>query len=91
MKLLCINDKKNAVSKYFQNWITEGEVYTVRRQEGSLTEVQRVLLNEIKNPPIFIHELGGMVEPGFARNRFVEVDDLMNIKEESHAERVVYS
>jgi hypothetical protein len=84
-KLLCIDDSKNAVSKYFKNWITEGEVYTVRREEGSLHGETRVLLNEIKNDPVFVPELNSSVEVGFRRTRFVEVDDAMNLMEESSA------
>jgi hypothetical protein len=90
MKLLCINDKRTPASKHFENWVTEGEVYTLRRYTGSLTGKRGVLLNEIKNPSVFIQELAGRTEPSFSEDRFVEVNDSMeivgkevNIKEES--------
>jgi hypothetical protein len=79
MKLLCIRDDRTPASKHFVNWITEGEVYTMRRIEGSLHGPQRVLLVEIINPPVFIPEFGGKVEVGFDLSRFVEVDDAMNL------------
>ena len=87
MKLLCIRDDRTPASKHFVNWITEGEVYTMRRTEGSLHGPKRVLLVEVKNPPVYIEEFAGRVEPGFDASRFVEVDDAMNIKEkESNVE-----
>lgn len=82
-KLLCIDDSRSPASKHFQNWIAEGELYTVRREEGSLHGPSRVLLNEVKNPPVFVPEFAGNVEPGFSRLRFVEVDDAMNILEKN--------
>ena len=85
-KLLCVNDVKSPAAKHFVNWIKEGEVYTVRRTEGSLHGLQRVLLNEITNPKVFVPEFAGYIEPGFDRSRFKEVDDLMNIVEESKEE-----
>lgn len=30
---------------------------------------------EIKNPPVYIPELMGKVEPGFRASRFVEIED----------------
>ncbi len=88
-KLLCVDDKRGPGSEYFETWVKEGEVYTLRRLEGSLaTGVQRVLLKEIKNPPIKISELGAVAEPGFALSRFVEVDDQMNIIKEHNTKAV---
>jgi len=82
-KLLCIDDSRSPASKHFQNWISEGELYTVRREEGSLHGETRVLLNEIKNAAVFVPELGANIEVGFRRSRFVEVDDAMNIIEKN--------
>lgn len=82
-KLLCIDDTRTPASKHFENWIEEGKVYTLRRYTGSLVGKQGVLLNEVKNPSVFIHELAGRAEPSFARERFVEVDDAMNLLEKN--------
>jgi hypothetical protein len=87
MKLLCIRDERTPAAKHFVNWITEGEVYTMRHIEGSLHGPKRVLLVEVKNPPVFIQEFAGRVEPGFDLSRFVEVDDSMNlVNKESNVE-----
>lgn len=84
-KLLCVDATPGKGTSNFENWIVEGEVYTLRATTGSLVNEQGVLLKEIKNPPVFIKELAGRVEPSFARKRFVEVDDAMNLMEESKA------
>ena len=83
MKLLCVDDSRNKGSEFFENWIKEGEVYTLRRTTGSLSGVQGVLLNEVRNPSVFITALQGHTEPSFAKTRFAEVDDMMNIIKEA--------
>ena len=80
-RLLCTNANRTPASKHFETWIEEGTVYTLRRFTGSLVGKQGVLLNEIKNPPVYIHELAGRAEPSFSRDRFVEVDEFMNVIE----------
>lgn len=76
MKLLCIDDSKGKGSEYFDQWVEAGEIYTLRRAEGSFTAgTQRYLLKEIKNPPIYVTELGIKIEPGFIATRFVIVED----------------
>lgn len=72
-RLLCIDDSKNAMSKYFKEWIVEGETYTVRREEGSLHGETRVLLNEVRNDRVYVPELAAKMEVGFAKSRFVEL------------------
>lgn len=83
VRLLCVDARKGKGSEHFEHWVEEGVVYKQRRREGSLDpSKQRVLLEEIKNPPVFITELGIKAEPGFALARFVEVDDQMNVIKE---------
>lgn len=82
MKLLCIDDSPSEATHHFQQWVQEGQVYTVRRTEGSLYQGQRVLLKELRNDPVWINELQMKAEPGFSMQRFVPVDDLMNVVEE---------
>lgn len=83
MKLLCVDATRTKGTEYFENWVTEGEVYTLRAKTGSLTGVQGVLLKEIKNPSVFVTALNGHTEPSFAITRFAEVDDAMNIIREA--------
>lgn len=80
-RLLCINSERTPASKHFESWIEEGSVYTLRRYTGSLVGKQGVLLNELKNPSVYIQELAGRAEPSFSRDRFAEVDELMNVIE----------
>ena len=75
-KVVCINAKKDDASReFFVSWVEEGQTYTVRRCEGSLHQGQRILLDEISNPPIYVKELFGSMEPGFAAKRFVSYED----------------
>lgn len=81
MRLLCVDDSRNEASKHFQQWVVEGEIYTIRRVEGSLYQGQRVLLKEVKNLPVWIPELQTKCEPGFSIQRFKEIDELGNVAE----------
>lgn len=76
-KVVCIDDSVNprVNMKLFPNWVIEGEIYTVRRVEGSFGTEPRILLDELRNPINFFPELGGKAEPGFAGRRFVPYDD----------------
>lgn len=83
MKLLCVDASRNKGSEYFENWIEEGEVYTLRRYTGSLSGEQGVLLKEVVNPSVFITALNGHTEPSFSKKRFAVLDDAMNVVEEA--------
>jgi hypothetical protein len=50
---------------------------------GSLIGEQGVLLNEVRNPSVFITALQGVTEPSFSLARFAEVDDMMNVIKEA--------
>lgn len=83
MKLKCIDDSRNEASKFFTSWVEEGVIYTLLREEGALNGEKRVLLKELRNPKVFVPELNGNFEVGFAKRRFVEVDELgLEIHEE---------
>lgn len=87
-KVVCIDDVKRKGSRHLPNWVNEGETYTIRRVEGSLTQgVTRVLLNEIVNKPIPIKELGSSLEPGFSIKRFVPYEQYVTgnfMEDENH-------
>lgn len=81
--LKCIDATRTPASRHFETWVTEGEIYTLRRTGGSLIGETGVYLNEIKNPPVFIPEFAGKVEPSFNSKRFVPCDKLgLEIHEE---------
>lgn len=82
MKLLCIDDSRGPGSEHFENWVKEGETYTLRRAEGSMEPgIQRYLLKEIKNPPIYVSAIMSKAEPGFSSKRFIVLQEY-NVLEE---------
>ena len=87
-KVICVNDKSNGrhMSDIHKNWVKEGDIYTVRRIEPSIDGRTRVLLEEIKNPPIYLSTLQGKAEPGFDGNRFKDYSDY--VLENSNIEEV---
>lgn len=89
MKLLCIDDSRNEASKHFQQWIEMGETYTLRREEGSLYQGKRYLLNEVKNLPVWIPELLTKYEPGFSAKRFIAIEDISDLEVEENSELLI--
>ena len=90
-KVVCIDDSRDERSiNTHKFWVTEGEIYTVRSVEGSLSAETRVLLEEIKNPSLYFPELGGYAEPGFAGRRFMPYEDyvLGNVMENEKIEEL---
>jgi hypothetical protein len=88
---MCIDATRGPGSELFDHWVEEGEIYTVRRIEGSLTGDKRVLLKEIKNPKIFVTALQGYAEPGFSLKRFIELEDDHHIHEHTSNHDAVLS
>jgi len=77
-KVICLDSKDtHDTKKYCSQWIVEKAIYTVRRIEGSLTGETRVLLEEVRNAPVFITALQGKVEPGFAGKRFADLEQYL--------------
>ena len=85
---MCINASDRGSLEYFPNWVEEGETYTVRRIEDGMYGRKRVLLEEIKNPPMYVEELMGKTEPGFNMERFVPVEDSSMEETESVSEEL---
>lgn len=76
-KVICVDASVNQkASEFYQEWLVEGKEYTVKRCEGSLNGVPRVLLEEVRNDSVFVAEIGGKIEPGFSSKRFKSVDTL---------------
>lgn len=95
-RIVCIDASKNhpRIDIDFQQWIEEGNEYVVRATSLDLKGEQGILLNEVRNKPIFSTLLGGKFEPRFASIRFrkVEVQDFFvekqvekNVEEETYA------
>lgn len=79
-KVLCVDDsikpgKLNFVGYAYPNWIKVGEIYTVREILPNDDIVPGIVLEEIVNPPLYVHLLGREQEPAFRISRFRELDD----------------
>ena len=83
-KVICVNDTKEGNLDYsmFPNWIKEGEKYTIKRVEGSMTGVTRFLLEEIANPSVYFPSMMGKAEPGFSHKRFADYEEFIGIEKE---------
>jgi len=75
--VVCVNDAKTnpRIDMDFQQWIKRDEKYTIRATSMDLNGQYGVLLEEIKNEPIYLKLLGGSFEPRFASNRFRKIED----------------
>lgn len=83
-KLICIDDSIKAgmeefVAHAYQQWVKKDKPYTIRQLLENEGIVTGVLLNEVRNEPIYQKLLGYVQEPAFRMNRFAEI-------EENHAE-----
>lgn len=75
-KVVCVDDRySNAVTmKNFKEWIKRDETYTVREIRPVGAE-GGILLEEVKNPPVFYPAFGGHLEPAFHPRRFVPLEE----------------
>ena len=53
----------------FRSWPTRDEIYRVREQRPEGAEAG-VLLEEVKNPPVYFEQVMGKLEPAFNPGRF---------------------
>jgi hypothetical protein len=79
-KVICVDDsikpgKLMFVGYAYPNWIKEGKVYTVREILPNDDIVPGIVLEEVVNPPLYVHILGRAQEPAFRLTRFRELDD----------------
>lgn len=79
-KVLCVDDsikpgKLNFVGYAYPNWIKAGEIYTVREILPNDDIVPGIVLEEVINPPLYVHLLGREQEPAFRLSRFRELYD----------------
>ena len=89
-KVLCVNDSIKAemflsVINMYVNWIKKGKTYTIREIYYNDDIVVGVLLEEIKNPIIFIKLINREQEPAFATWRFEKRTEAQ-IEESNEAE-----
>jgi hypothetical protein len=60
------------VSAAYPNWIKKGQKYTVRAMLNNDDIVPGLLLEEVRNPLIFIHLINKVQEPAFGMFRFAK-------------------
>ena len=87
-QVICVDASKNPHTDYsmFSGWVKEGQKYTVRTVEDS---GNRILLEEIKNSPIYFSHVMGKAEPGFSKKRFANYEDyVMGKYENAELEKV---
>jgi hypothetical protein len=80
-KVICVDDsikpgKLGFVGYAYPNWIEAGKVYTVREILPNDDIVPGIVLDEVINPPLYVHILGKEQEPAFRLSRFRELDDV---------------
>ena len=88
--MVCIDDSPSTpttMSK-FQTWPNEGEVYRIRDQRPSGAE-GGILLEELRNPPVYFEQVMGKLEPAFNPARFVRVEEQRSAEEAEEKESEV--
>lgn len=80
VKVVCIDDGIKpemimTICNYYGNWVKKGKTYTVREVLQNDDIVHGVLLDEVRNEPIYIDLIGKKQEPAFGMFRFREVED----------------
>jgi len=75
--VICIDDAIKAdkiefVSAAYPNWIKKGNKYTIRAILDNDDIVPGLLLEEVRNPEIFIHLINKIQEPAFGMFRFAK-------------------
>jgi hypothetical protein len=83
-RLRCIDDSIKAdqiefVCMVYPQWVKKGEQYTVRQVLENDGIVTGVLLNEVRNEPIYQQLLGRYQEPAFRMSRFVEEEVIESV------------
>lgn len=63
------------ICNYYHNWVKKGNKYTVREVLQNDDIVHGVLLEEIRNEPIYIELIDKKQEPAFGMFRFRELED----------------
>lgn len=79
-KVMCIDDLIKpemmvTICNYYNNWVKKGKTYTIRQILQNDDIVHGVLLEEVRNEPIYIELIGREQEPAFGMFRFRELED----------------
>ncbi len=74
-RVICVDDSILAevmptIVRYYKNWVSRDQIYTVRQVVDNDGIVDGVLLEEIRNEPIYIELIDKKQEPAFGMFRF---------------------
>lgn len=77
-KIVCVDDSIRPEMaewqrKFCPNWVKKGETYTVREFDDNDGIVDGVLLEEVRNKPVYLTKWDRVIEPRFATWRFREM------------------
>ena len=79
-KIICINgDFHTEVAKFFQSLPVKDKEYIVRAVRPMAAE-GGILLEEVKNAPIFFNLYQGKLEPAFNPNRFRMAEPIKSLE-----------
>ena len=84
-EVICVDDSIKtgelfSVGSHYQNWIKKGNKYTIRAILDNKDIVTGILLEEVKNKPIYIKLIDTVQEPAFRPNRFRELQEPEKLK-----------
>lgn len=91
-RVICVDDTIRAelmptIVKYYKNWVSRNQIYTVREIVDNDGIVDGVLLHEVRNEPIYIDLIDKKQEPAFGTFRFrVLQEDVMMESVEHYVE-----
>lgn len=77
--VICIDDLISpkmlfAVADMYPNWVKKGNKYTIRAINSNDDIVTGLLLEEVRNPEIYISLINKTQEPMFSLHRFAKVE-----------------
>ena len=90
-KIVCINGDFSMhpfISEHYKVLPVKDKTYTVRQVRPTGAE-GGILLDEIKNPPIFFTLYQGKLEPAFNPKRFVPLDEFYGEEAEKAVEELL--
>ena len=88
-RVICVDDTIRGevmptIIKYYKNWVQRDKIYTIREIVDNDNIVQGVLLNEIRNEPIYIELIDKKQEPAFGMFRFRLLQETGHMAEVEH-------
>jgi hypothetical protein len=82
-KVICVDSSlpHPEIAKHFDKWVEQDKTYIIRGKRLWYGEYS-LLLEEIKNPPMYNPEIMGNCEPGYSIKRFRLVDPVEELSHE---------